>query len=174
MARSAVGIQLALAMVVASANACRSGRGSRGTNQNDPLSELRVLAAPSAQPTGCHVVPDSIVEFVAARPIILCFGGNTARPAYGLMRDRSGRTVWFTRASNSRPRPAAMAEVDSLAGELAGRFGTPLRCSDERRQWSLSGFVIDLVARQAGDVVRQDELWHVELTGQLGGDPCAA
>ncbi len=174
MAHSVVRIQLVLAMVVAGSTACRSGRRSLGTDQNDPLSELRGLVAPSAQPTGCQVVPDSMVELVAARPFTLCLGGNRAKPVYGLMRDRSGRTVWFTRASDSRPRPGAMAEADSLAGELARRFGTPVRCSDERRQWSLSGFVIDLVARPAGDVVRQDELWHVQLTGQLGGDPCAA
>jgi len=123
------------------------------------LADLPNAIAPLVDRSKCEPVPAATtVTLTVKGPFTLCTGAFPSRERFGLMRDTSGRTVWFARSWRAAPQAVALARFDSLTRAIESRYGPATTCGHLRRVWKVEEFVLELSLESVSDAVYGSDL----------------
>jgi len=157
----------AVALLMVAEGSCHS--------RDNPLADLPKAIAPLVDRSKCEPVPAATAVTLPVKgPFTLCTGAFPSRERFGLMRDTSGRTVWFARSWRATPQAVALARFDSLTSAMESRYGPATTCGHVRRVWKVQEFVFELSLESVSDAVYGSELgipWLVHFNGQVGQPP---
>jgi len=138
---------------------------------NNPLAQLPQFIAPPADRPKCEQLPPKADVILPVKgPFTYCRGVFASRETFALMRDSTGRTVWFARSWRPALRGKAVAAFDSLSRQLDRRYGAATTCDSLRRVWVVPDFNIELALISMAEVVRRPDLelpWRVRFNGQV-------
>ena len=138
---------------------------------NNPLAQLPQFIAPLVDRPKCEPVPPKANVLLPVKgPFTYCRGTFASRETFALMRDSTGRTVWFSRSWRPARREKAFVVFDSLSRQLDRRYGPATPCDSLRRVWVIPEFNIELALISMAEVVRRPDLelpWRVRFNGQV-------
>lgn len=138
---------------------------------DNPLAQLPQFIAPPADRPKCEPIPAKAdVVLPVKGPFTYCRGVFASRETFALMRDSTGRTVWFARSWRPALREKSFAVFDSLSRQLDRRYGPATTCDSLRRVWVIPNFNIQLALVSMAEVVRRPDLelpWRVRFNGQV-------
>jgi hypothetical protein len=111
------------------------------------------------------------VTIPAKGPFTLCTGVFASRETFSLLRDSTGRIVWFARSWKAGWRPNVVQVFDSLTRQMVGDFGPATTCDTDRSIWWKDGFSLELRLKSMSAVAGRPDLdlpvW-IHFTGQIG------